>query len=167
MASEVAAAQSAKPSVETIFDKIIRKQIPASVVYDDDKCLAFKDINPQAPVHVLLIPKVKGRMDMLSNSTPEDAALIGYCMQQAAQLGSKLCPKGFRLVINNGPDGCQSVYHLHIHILGGKYAARTHESQRAPLPFWFTHYYLLVFAGSSIGHRAVEIALFQPLLIHA
>ncbi|KAG4079789.1 hypothetical protein HA402_014920 [Bradysia odoriphaga] len=105
-------------TAETIFDKIIRKEIPAKIIYEDDICLAFNDISPQAPVHFLLIPKI--RIDSLSESKETDAQLLGHLMYTAGQLGKSLCPDGFRLVINNGKDGCQSVYHLHLHILGGK-----------------------------------------------
>ncbi|KAJ6642494.1 Histidine triad nucleotide-binding protein 1 [Pseudolycoriella hygida] len=104
-------------SAETIFTKIIRKEIPAKIIYEDDVCLAFNDVNPQAPVHFLLIPKT--RIDCLSSSKETDAQLLGHLMYTAGQLGNSLCPKGFRLVINNGQEGCQSVYHLHLHILGG------------------------------------------------
>ncbi len=104
---------------DTIFTKIINKQIPADIVYEDDLCLAIKDINPQAPVHLLLIPKQP--IDMLSNAQPEDQALLGHLLLAASKIARQLKIDGaFRLVINNGEEGGQAVFHLHIHILAGR-----------------------------------------------
>lgn len=104
---------------DTIFSKIIRREIPANIVYEDDLALAFTDINPQAPTHVLLIPKKT--IPQLDAATDEDRDLLGYLLltakKIAAQMGLK---KGYRVVINNGEDGGQTVYHLHIHILGDR-----------------------------------------------
>lgn len=103
--------------MDTIFAKIIRKEIPADLVYEDDLVLAFRDIMPQAPVHILVIPKKA--IAKISEAQPEDQALLGHlllvCSRVAAAEGLE---QGFRLVINNGQDGGQTVYHLHIHILG-------------------------------------------------
>lgn len=102
-----------------IFCKIIAGEIPSAKVYEDDICYAFKDINPQTPVHVLVVPKkhVKGVCDM----TEEDAAILGHIQivigKLAAELGIK--ESGFRVITNYGKDACQSVFHLHYHILGG------------------------------------------------
>eukprot|EP00747_Dinoflagellata_sp_TGD_P164468 gnl/TRDRNA2_/TRDRNA2_184448_c0_seq1.p2 gnl/TRDRNA2_/TRDRNA2_184448_c0~~gnl/TRDRNA2_/TRDRNA2_184448_c0_seq1.p2 ORF type:complete len:133 (-),score=38.02 gnl/TRDRNA2_/TRDRNA2_184448_c0_seq1:108-506(-) len=125
MADEVAKAAEAAAAFRddappTIFDKIIKKEIPSTVVYEDDLCLAFKDISPQAPTHMLLIPKVRAGLTGISKAAPDHKAVLGHMMVEAGRLGSKHCPGGFRLVVNDGKDGCQSVYHLHIHILGGR-----------------------------------------------
>ncbi|XP_053674188.1 ankyrin repeat domain-containing protein 54-like [Anopheles nili] len=98
---------------DTIFDKIIKKQIPADVIYEDEKCIAFNDISPQAPVHFLVIPKHK--IAKLENSVPSDVEILGHLLHVAGQLGKSKAPKGFRLVINNGDHGCQTVYHIHLH----------------------------------------------------
>ena len=106
-------------SGDTIFGKIIRREIPAEIVFEDDLCLAFKDVNPQAPVHILLIPKKP--IPQLSAATPEDHALMGHLLLKAkdiaatAGIGDK-----FRLVINNGEAAGQTVFHLHLHILGDR-----------------------------------------------
>lgn len=117
--SEIAKAQNAQYNQkETIFDKIISKQILADIIYEDDICLAFNDVSPQAPTHILLIPKK--RIPMLANCEEDDAQLLGSLLLRAKTLAKERLPKGYRLVINNGVHGCQSVYHLHIHILGGR-----------------------------------------------
>ena len=104
-------------NTETIFSKIIRKEIPANIVYEDDLSLAFTDINPQAPVHILIIPKKP--IVNLATAEHEDQALLGHLLliaqKVAAQAGLE---NGYRVVINTGIDGGQTVYHLHIHILG-------------------------------------------------
>ncbi|XP_002125177.2 putative HIT-like protein slr1234 [Ciona intestinalis] len=103
----------------TIFSKIIDKTIPANIVYEDDQCLAFHDVNPQAPVHVLVIPKFP--IPQLSKSTDQDKQLLGHLLSTARDVAELLkLEKGYRVVINDGVDGAQSVYHLHIHILGGR-----------------------------------------------
>jgi histidine triad (HIT) family protein len=81
-------------------------------------CLAFRDINPQAPVHLLVIPKKK--IDQLSRAKPEDAPILGHLLATAGKLGREHCAAGFRTVINDGKNGAQSVYHLHVHVLGGR-----------------------------------------------
>ena len=102
---------------ETIFSKIIRKEIPADIVYEDDLVLAFRDVQPQAPVHILVIPKKP--IESIDQATPEDAALLGHLLltikRVAAQEGLE---KGYRIVINTGEDGGQTVFHLHLHLLG-------------------------------------------------
>ena len=106
---------------ETIFSKIIDREIPADIIYEDDLCLAFRDVAPQAPTHVLLIPK-SPHLDMHQTATEADAPLLGHLMVKAAHIATDILKLGggYRLVINNGKDGAQSVYHLHIHILGGR-----------------------------------------------
>lgn len=104
---------------ETLFTKIINREIPADIVYEDDVCLCFRDINPQAPMHVLLVPKKP--IDMISNTQQEDQDLIGYLMLKAGEVAA--CEgygDAYRLVINNGAGAGQTVFHLHIHILGGR-----------------------------------------------
>ncbi|KKD37386.1 MAG: histidine triad nucleotide-binding protein [Limnoraphis robusta] len=104
---------------ETVFSKIIRREIPADIVYEDELVLAFKDIAPQAPVHIVLIPKKP--IPKLADATPEDHALMGHLLLKVKQIADEAgLDNGFRVVINNGEDGGQTVYHLHIHILGGR-----------------------------------------------
>ncbi len=103
----------------TLFGRIIRREIPANIVYEDDLCLAFRDINPQAPTHVLLVPKKE--IDMLSSATAEDQALLGHMMLAAGKVVRQLgAGDTFRLVVNNGAEAGQSVFHLHLHILAGR-----------------------------------------------
>lgn len=103
----------------TIFGKVVRREIPADVVYEDELCLAFRDINPQAPVHVLVIPKKE--IDTLANAKGEDQALLGHMMLAAGNIARQLgIGDAFRLVVNNGAEAGQSVFHLHLHILGGR-----------------------------------------------
>mgnify|MGYP005837557797 CR=1 FL=1 len=104
---------------ETIFSKIIRREIPADIVYEDDLTIAFKDIAPQAPVHILVIPKKP--LPQLSAAESEDHALMGHLLLTAKRVAEQVgLENGYRLVINNGPDGGQTVHHLHLHILGGR-----------------------------------------------
>ncbi len=105
----------------TIFDKILSKAIPSTVVWEDELAYAFRDISPVAPSHILVIPKVRGNLSQLQHATVEDKALLGHLLWAAAHVAKleKLQP-GYRVVINDGPEGCQSVYHLHLHIVGGK-----------------------------------------------
>jgi histidine triad (HIT) family protein len=103
----------------TLFTKIIKREIPADIVYEDDLCLAFRDINPQAPTHVLLIPKKE--IPRLVDAQPEDAALLGHLMLTANKIAQQLgVGDAFRLTVNNGADAGQSVFHLHLHILAGR-----------------------------------------------
>ena len=103
----------------TIFTKIINKEIPADIVYEDEKCLAFKDINPQAPVHILLIPKQEIRS--LAEVKPEHQELMGYLLCKASEIAkAQNLEEGYRININTNSKGGQTVYHLHIHIMGGR-----------------------------------------------
>jgi histidine triad (HIT) family protein len=103
----------------TIFGKVISREIPADIVYEDEQCLAFRDINPQAPVHVLLIPKKE--IPRLIDADFEDQALLGHMMVAAGKIARQLgVADAFRLVVNNGADAGQSVFHLHMHILAGR-----------------------------------------------
>lgn len=105
----------------TIFDKIINKEIPATIIYEDDSCLAFRDINPQGPVHFLVIPKIHNGLTQLSKAGPEHEQLLGHLMVVASKVAQQEgLVNGFRVVINDGPDGAQSVYHLHLHVIGGR-----------------------------------------------
>ncbi|CAI5744016.1 unnamed protein product [Peronospora destructor] len=121
--ADVAAASGAAPVVvnETIFDKIISKQIPAKIAYEDEQCLAFHDVHPQAPVHILVIPKKRDGLTQLAYAEERHEAILGHLLY-AAKLVAKQqkLDKGFRIVINDGEDGCQSVFHLHLHVLGGR-----------------------------------------------
>lgn len=105
----------------TIFTKIINKEIPATIVYEDDICLAFKDIQPQTPVHVLMIPK-KPIESMAKVQGAEDAKILGHMMLKASEVAESLglSQDGYRLVVNTNKNGGQTVYHLHIHIMGGR-----------------------------------------------
>ena len=103
----------------TLFTKIIDKEIPADIVYEDDLCLAFHDVSPQAPVHVLLIPKKP--LVSLDSFSEEDRSLAGHLFMMVPKIASTLeLSEGYRTVINTGENGGQSVLHLHIHILGGR-----------------------------------------------
>jgi len=103
----------------TIFDKILDGSIPADFIHQDDKCVAFKDVNPQAPVHFLVIPRK--RIAMIEEAEDGDGDLLGHLMLIARKVAKEQgLDKGYRIVINNGVEGAQSVYHLHIHVLGGR-----------------------------------------------
>jgi len=104
---------------ETIFSKIIDRKIPARIEHEDDRCLAFHDVAPQAPTHVLVIPKQP--IPSLADLEPADEALVGHIVLVATQLAAKLgLGDGYRLVVNCGRNGGQSVDHLHVHLLGGR-----------------------------------------------
>ncbi|MFM8358257.1 MAG: histidine triad nucleotide-binding protein [Verrucomicrobiota bacterium] len=104
----------------TLFEKIINRQIPADIVYEDDQVLAFRDIRPQAPVHALLVPK--RAIARIGETTFGDAPLLGHLLAAAPAVARRLgvAESGYRLVINNGPDAGESVPHLHCHLLGGR-----------------------------------------------
>ena len=105
--------------IETIFDKIIRKEIPADIVYEDELCLAFKDVNPQAPIHILIIPKKA--IAKVADAKNDDQNVLGHMMLMAGKIAEDLGVKdAFRLVVNNGEEAGQTVFHLHIHLLGGR-----------------------------------------------
>jgi histidine triad (HIT) family protein len=105
---------------KTLFEKIIAREIPATVVYEDDRVIAFRDIKPQAPTHVLIVPKKP--IPRLSEAHPEDHEVLGHLLLKAAQVAGQLglTGSGFRLVFNNGSDAGEAVPHLHCHILGGR-----------------------------------------------
>jgi len=104
---------------DTIFARIIRGEVPARIVHDDDRCLAFHDVAPQAPVHVLVIPKRP--IMSLAEVTEADADLLGHLVVVATHVARTLgLADGYRLVVNCGRDGGQSVDHLHVHLLGGR-----------------------------------------------
>lgn len=104
----------------TIFDKIISKEIPADIIYEDEKALAFKDINPQAPIHFLVIPKV--RIATANDIDENNAELVGHLYVVAAKIAKEMGfdSEGFRTVMNCNKDGGQTVYHIHLHVLAGK-----------------------------------------------
>jgi histidine triad (HIT) family protein len=105
---------------KTLFEKIIAREIPARIVYEDDLVLAFHDIKPQAPVHVLLVPKKP--IPRIAEATAADQAVLGHLMLKAGELAQTLglAESGFRLVFNNGPAAGEAVPHLHCHIIGGR-----------------------------------------------
>jgi histidine triad (HIT) family protein len=101
----------------TIFEKIIDRQIPAKIIWEDDDAIAFHDVDPQAPVHVLIVPKKS--VSRLAEATDDDAALLGKLLLVARDVAKKLeLSSGYRVVINCGPDAGESVPHLHVHLLG-------------------------------------------------
>ncbi|XP_075437397.1 putative HIT-like protein Synpcc7942_1390 isoform X1 [Ascaphus truei] len=106
----------------TIFSRIIAGTLPADIIYEDDKCLAFRDVSPQAPVHFLVIPKIP--IPRISQVGAGDTELLGHLLVTASLLAQKEnLTDGYRLVINDGELGAQSVYHLHVHVLGGRQMA--------------------------------------------
>jgi len=106
----------------TLFEKIIAREIPADIVYEDEQCLAFKDISPQAPTHILIIPKKA--IPRVGEAQPEDQELLGHLMlvvgKVATEQGLNSTEEGFRVAINNGKNGGETVPHMHIHLLGGR-----------------------------------------------
>ncbi len=104
----------------TVFSRIVNGEIPARIVYDDDRALAFHDVSPKAPTHVIVIPKRE--IPRLSDATATDEALLGHLLAVARQVAHTLGldERGYRVVINVGADGGQSVEHLHLHVLGGR-----------------------------------------------
>lgn len=141
MSTEIDKAKTAKRTEITIFDKIIKKEVKADIIYEDEQCLAFNDVSPQGPVHFLVIPKKK--IPMLDDAQSEDTQVsknralgilslcryycfpicqqvLGHLLYTAKTLAKERLPKGYRVVINNGVQGCQSVYHLHVHVIGGR-----------------------------------------------
>ncbi|HEU6447968.1 MAG TPA: histidine triad nucleotide-binding protein [Verrucomicrobiae bacterium] len=105
---------------KTLFEKIIAREIPAQIVYEDGMVLAIRDINPQAPVHVLIFPKKA--IARVEEAKMDDKQILGHLLLKAAEVAKKLrLDDGYRLVINNGADGGETVPHLHCHILGGRH----------------------------------------------
>ncbi|GAA5481723.1 histidine triad nucleotide-binding protein [Haloferula sargassicola] len=105
---------------KTLFEKIRDREIPATIVHEDEHCLAFKDIDPKAPTHLLIVPKKL--IPRVAEASAEDQAVLGHMLLVAGELARSggFAEKGFRLVINNGPDGGEAVPHLHIHVLAGR-----------------------------------------------
>jgi len=107
-------------TAKSLFQKIADKEIPAKIIYEDESCVAFHDIAPQAPVHFLVIPRKL--IPRVAEATAADEALIGHLLLVAKKVAHDLkLEKGFRIVINNGPDGGETVPHLHVHVLGGRH----------------------------------------------
>jgi len=105
--------------MKTLFERIIAREIPAQIEFEDDACIVIHDINPQAPTHFLVIPKKV--IPRLAEAQPEDAAVLGHLLLTAATLAKSLnLEKGFRVVVNNGTDGGETVPHMHVHVLGGR-----------------------------------------------
>lgn len=105
-------------SAPTIFGRILRGEIPCDQVYADDRCLAFRDVNPQAPVHVLVIPREP--LASLADATDEHEALLGHLLLMAAKVARQEGLSGWRAVINSGAEAGQTVFHLHVHVIGGR-----------------------------------------------
>lgn len=104
---------------ETLFTKIINREIPAEIVYEDDQCLAFRDINPQAPMHILIVPKQV--IPKIADAKINDQELLGHLLLKAGEIAQQEgYGDSFRLIVNNGEGAGQTVFHLHIHILGGR-----------------------------------------------
>ena len=105
--------------MSTIFEKIINREIPAEILYEDELCIAIRDVNPQAPVHALVIPKKL--IPRIADAEEEDSETIGHLLLVAGKAArSEKLDDGFRIVINNGSDGGETVPHLHVHVLGGR-----------------------------------------------
>lgn len=106
--------------MSTIFDRIIQREIPADIVFEDDEVLAFRDIDPKAPTHVLFIPKRP--IATLNDAAPDDAGLLGRLMLAAAEFARRegFADAGYRVVMNCNADGGQSVFHIHLHLLAGR-----------------------------------------------
>jgi histidine triad (HIT) family protein len=104
---------------KTLFEKIMTGEIPGQIEYEDDLCIALRDINPQAPTHLLIIPRKP--IPRVGEATTEDQATLGHLLLKAGQIARNLnLENGFRIVINNGEDGGETVPHLHVHLLGGR-----------------------------------------------
>ena len=102
-----------------VFARILRREIPAQLLHDDEHCIAFRDIAPQAPVHILVVPKKP--IPRVGAASSEDRALLGHLLFTAAEISrSEKLSDGYRVVINNGPNGGETVPHLHVHLLGGR-----------------------------------------------
>lgn len=114
------AAEKQEEDAPTVFDKILSGEWSSDKVFEDNLCLAFRDVNPQAPVHIILIPKEKDGLTKLSSAREDQKALLGHLMFVAQEVGKQECPEGFRVVINDGKHGSQSVFHLHLHVIGGR-----------------------------------------------
>ena len=107
--------------MKTLFEKIAARELPAQIVFEDEFVLAFRDIRPQAPVHILIVPKKP--VPRIAEAAPDDQKLLGHLMLKAAEVAEQagLKRSGYRLVVNNGPDAGEAVPHLHVHILGGRH----------------------------------------------
>lgn len=103
-----------------LFCRIVAGEIPADIVHQDERCLAFRDTNPQAPVHVLVVPRE--HMESLDEATQKDEALLGHLLRVAARVANEegISESGYRTLINTGAGAGQSVFHLHVHVLGGR-----------------------------------------------
>jgi histidine triad (HIT) family protein len=107
-------------SDRTLFEKICDKEIPSTIVFEDDRCVAFRDISPQAPVHILVVPRKA--VVRVGQAEPGDEGLLGHLLLTAAAVARSegIAQSGYRLIINNGTDGGEAVPHLHVHLLGGR-----------------------------------------------
>lgn len=105
--------------MKTLFERIIAREIPAKIEHEDERCIVIHDIDPQAPTHLLVVPKQV--IPRIAEAGPEEQSVIGHLLLTAASMAEKLgLDKGFRIVINNGKEGGETVPHLHVHVLGGR-----------------------------------------------
>jgi histidine triad (HIT) family protein len=104
----------------TLFEKVISREVPAQIIHEDDQCVAIRDINPQAPIHVLVIPKKA--IPRLGEATDADEALLGHLLLTAAEIAKQegIAENGYRVIVNQGWHAGESVPHLHVHVLGGR-----------------------------------------------
>jgi histidine triad (HIT) family protein len=104
----------------TLFEKIINREVPAQIIHEDDQCVAIRDINPQAPIHVLVVPKKA--IPRLGEATDADEALLGHLLLTAAEVAKRegIAENGYRVIVNQGWHAGESVPHLHVHVLGGR-----------------------------------------------
>lgn len=111
----------AEDEVVTTFDRVARKELPATIVYEDHRAVAFRDISPVAATHILIVPKKRDGLTRLANAEERHESILGHLVLVGTKVAKQEGLKdGYRLVINDGPHGCQSVYHLHVHLIGGK-----------------------------------------------
>jgi histidine triad (HIT) family protein len=105
---------------KTLFEKIVAREIPATIIYEDESVVAIRDINPQAPTHLLIFPRKA--IARIAEAGPEDGSVLAHLLFKAAEVAEKagLAKEGYRLVINNGPNGGETIPHLHVHVLGGR-----------------------------------------------
>lgn len=148
MAQEIIKAQTAPETThDTIFDKIIRKELPVNLIYEDDELIAFHDKFPQAPIHFVVIPKK--HISTIDHAEEEDTVLLGKLLLAARKLATEQnLEEGYRIVVNNGKHGCQSVKQLHLHVLGGR------QLNWPPGTTW--SYWAVIKLGALMGYDKIK-----------